>query len=118
MREDNAGGRLGVRLINIALVVPVVILAVVALFASQEIVLTLAAPVIADQASDSTRAKYALVSLRNFWLIAGGMLALGVMILSLDRLVKDAGKLKTRRLLLRILLVELAIVAGRMLIAP
>lgn len=105
------------RLINIGLAVPALLLAVVCLFALQEIILTLAAPMIARSATDTVRGHYALVTLRNLWLIFGGMLALGLIIYSLDRLFKHSAKPSTRRFFLRLLVVELVILGAQFLIA-
>lgn len=99
------------RLTTIGLAIPALLLVVVALFATLEIVLTLAAPAIARSASDSVRGHYAMVTLRNLWLIFGGMLSLGLIIYSLDRLFKQSAKPSTRRYFLRLLAVELVIIA-------
>ncbi len=105
------------RLITIALAIPALLLVVVSLFAIQEMLLTLAAPLIASSAADSVRGNYALVTLRNLWLIFGGMLALGVIVYSLDRLFKHAEKKRTRRYFLRLLLVEMVIIGAQIAIA-
>ena len=101
------------RLINIGLAAPALLLAVLCLFALQEIILTLAAPMIARSASDAVRGHYALVTLRNLWLIFGGMLTLGLIIYSLDRLFKQSATPSTRRFFLRLLAIELVIIAVR-----
>ncbi len=105
------------RLTTIGLAVPALLLVVVSLFAIQEMLLTLAAPLIARSAADAVRGSYALVTLRNLWLIFGGMLALGLMIFSLDRLIKHGDKPSTRRYFLRLLLVELVIISAQIVIA-
>ncbi len=105
------------RLTTIGLAVPALLLVVVSLFAIQEMLLTLAAPAIARSTADSIRGSYALVTLRNFWLIFGGMLALGLIIYSLDRLFKHGDKRRTRRYFLRLLLVELVIIGAQIAIA-
>ncbi len=101
------------RLTTVGLAIPALLLVVVALFATLEIVLTLAAGAIASGAADAVRGKYALVTVRNLWLIFGGMLALGVIIYSLDRLFKGSAKLGTRRYFLRLLAVELVILGAQ-----
>ena len=73
--NDKASTRF--RLSTIGLAVPALLLVVVSLFATLEILLTLAAPLIARSAADAVRGSYALVTLRNLWLIFGGMLAVG-----------------------------------------
>ena len=101
------------RLITFGLAAPALLLTVLALFAMQEIVLTLAAPLIARSAADTIRANYALVTLRNFWLLFGGTLALGLIIYSLDRLFKHIDKRSTRLFFLRLLAVELVIIGAQ-----
>lgn len=105
------------RLITIGLAIPALLLVVVSLFAAQEIVLTLAAPMIARSAADTVRGSYALVTLRNLWLLFGGTLALGLIIYSLDRLFKQSAKPSTRRYFLRLLAVELVIIGAQLLFA-
>ena len=104
------------RLTTIGLAAPALLLVVVSLFAIQEMLLILAAPAIARSAADTVRGSYALVTLRNLWLIFGGMLALGLIIYSLDRLFKQPAKPSTRRYFLRLLAVELAIIALQYLV--
>lgn len=104
------------RLINIGLAVPALLLIVLCLFAMQEIISTLAAPAIARSMPDTVRGRYALVTLRNLWLLFGGMLALGVCIYSLDRLFKQSAKASTRRFFLRLLVVELVILGAQLAI--
>jgi len=105
------------RLITIALAVPALLLVVVSLFAIQEMLLILSAPLIARSAADAVRGSYALVTLRNLWLIFGGMLALGLIIFSIDRLFKQPDKPSTRRYFLRLLAVELVIISAQFVIA-
>jgi len=105
------------RLTTFGLAVPALLLVVVSLFAIQEMLLTLAAPLIARSAADTVRGSYALVTLRNLWLIFGGMLALGLIIYSLDRLFKQSAKPSTRRYFLRLLLVEMVIIGLQFVIA-
>ena len=105
------------RLGTIGLAVPALLLAVVSLFAIQGILLTLAAPAIARSASDAVRGSYALVTLRNLWLLFGGMATVGLIIYSLDRLFKGADKASTRRYFLRLLVAELIIIGAQLLFA-
>ena len=105
------------RLITIGLAAPALLLVVVSLFAIQEMLLTLAAPLIASSAADSVRGNYALVTLRNLWLIFGGMLALGVIVYSLDRLFKHSDKRRTRLFFMRLLVIELVIIGVNLVIA-
>ena len=106
-----------VRLVNILLAVPALLLAVVAFFALQEILLRFAAPMITGSAGNTVRGNYALVTVRNLWLLVGGALLVGFVIGCLDYCFKHAHKPRTRRLLLRILAVELAIIGLQFVIA-
>ena len=106
-----------VRLVNILLAVPALLLAVVAFFALQEILLRVAAQLIIGSAGNTVRGTYALVMVRNLWLLIGGALLVGVMIGCLDYCFKHAHKPGTRRLLLRILAVELVIIGLQLVIA-
>ncbi len=105
------------RILNFGLAVPALLLVVIALFALLEIILTLAAPVIASSAADSVRGHYAMVTLRNLWLIFGGMLSLGAIIYSLDRLFKRSAQVSTRVFFLRLLAVELIIIGLQLVLA-
>ena len=115
--KPNDSASIRMRLITIGLAIPAMALVVVALFAIQEMLLVLAAPVIARSASDAVRGSYALVMLRNLWLIFGGMLTVGLIIYSLDRLFKGAAKASTRRYFLRLLVAELIIIGAQLLFA-
>ena len=115
--KPNDSASIRIRLITIGLAIPAMALVVVALFAIQEMLLVLAAPVIARSASDAVRGSYALVMLRNLWLIFGGMLTVGLIIYSLDRLFKGAAKASTRRYFLRLLVAELIIIGAQLLFA-
>lgn len=97
------------KLVNIGLAALALPLVVFALFASLEIVLLLAAPAIANSAGDGVRGSYVLVTLRNFWLLFGGVVSLGLIIYSLDRLFKEPASASIRRYFLRLLIVALGI---------
>lgn len=105
------------RLLTIVLAIPALLLIVASLFATQEIVLTLAAPAVARSAADAVRGHYAMVTLRNLWLLFGGTLSVGLIIYSLDRLFKQSAKLSTRRYFLRLLAVEMVIIGAQLLFA-
>ena len=104
------------KLVTIGLAILTLPLLVVVLFATQEIALTLAAQAIVSSVTDAVRGRYALVALRNLWMLFGGVLTLGLIIYSLDRLFNKAGQLSTRRYFLRLLAVELVIIGLRLAI--
>ena len=101
------------KLVNIGLAALALPLVVFALFASLEIVVLLAAPAIAGSTMDGVRGSYALVTLRNLWLLFGGVLAVGLIIYSLDRLFKELASASIRRFLLVLLVAELIIFAAQ-----
>ena len=105
------------RLVNLALVLPVMVLALVAFFATLEIVLTLSAQVIVTTSDSAVRGKYALVTVRNLWLMGGGAFLVGIVIFLLDYAFKHWRTLRMRRLFLRALAVELVIIVVQLLIA-
>ena len=70
--------------INFALLAACLGFGFVAFFASLEIVLTLGAPAILAAMGETVRANYALGTLRNVWLLVGGILLLVVMIYSIN----------------------------------
>ena len=110
MDKDKHTGRALDPLLNIALTPLAVALAVAAFFAMQEIVLTMAARVIIATVDGGVRGSYALGTVRNFWLIGGGMFLVGFVIYLLDSVFKHWRSRRLRRLLLRALAVELAII--------
>lgn len=97
------------KLINIGLAALALPLVVFALFASLEIVVLLAAPAIARSTGDGVRGSYALVTLRNLWLLFGGVVSVGLIIYSLDRLFKELASASVRRYFLGLLVIELVI---------
>ena len=105
------------RLLNLALVLPVMALALVAFFSLMEILLTLSAQVIVATSDSTVRSKYALVTVRNLWLIGGGAFLVGICIFLLDYGFKHWRTLRMRRLFLRVLAVELVIVGLQLAIA-
>ncbi|MYD08632.1 MAG: hypothetical protein F4X02_01195 [Chloroflexi bacterium] len=97
------------KLINIGLAALALPLVVFALFASQEMIVRLATQAIVRSAMDGVRGSYALVTLRNLWLLFGGVASVGLIIYSLDRLFKQPDSAGIRRFLLVLLAVEAVI---------
>ena len=67
-------------LFNFALLAAVAVLGFLAFLASLEIVQALSAPAVAQSIDSAVRAKYTLVTIRNVWLLVGGVLFLGLII--------------------------------------
>ena len=81
-------------------------LAVLTFFSLMEIVLTLAATYIHHNVDSAVRGKYALVTVRNFYLLLGGMGLLAFMIGFFDYCVKRLGTARVWRLLGLVAVVE------------
>lgn len=81
--------------INFLLLAAVFAEGIVAYLASLEIALALGAQVIWEAMGDTVQAKYTLVTLRNVWLLAGGIVFLAVMIYCIHRFFQHwrAGRL-------------------------
>ncbi len=105
------------RLLNLGLILPVMVLMLVAFFSLLEILLTLSAQVIVTTSDSAVRGKYALVTVRNLWLIGGGAFLVGGCIFLLDFGIKHWRTLRMRRLFLKVLAVELLIIAVQLAIA-
>ncbi|MYE79733.1 MAG: hypothetical protein F4243_12290 [Chloroflexi bacterium] len=95
-------------LINTVLVVVALALAVVTFFASLELALVVGARVIISTNDSLVRGNYALATLRNLWLMGGGLLTVAFVIATLDYFFKRWRQPRTRRAFLRVLAVELA----------
>lgn len=74
--------------INFLLLTAVFAEGIVAYLASLEIALALGAQVIWEAMGDTVQAKYALVTLRNLWLLAGGIVFLCVIIYGIQHFFK------------------------------
>jgi hypothetical protein len=98
-------------LINSGLLVAVIVLGLLSLFASLEIVLTVGAQVVIRTNDSAVRSKYALVTLRNIWLLVGGIIWLVIIIASIDRFMKHWRERRTSRVYLAILAIELVVIA-------
>lgn len=96
--------------INIGLAAVVLALGVVTLFATLELALLIGAQVIARTNDSPVRGSYALGTLRNLWLIGGGVLTMAFVIATLDYLFKRLRQPGTRRIFLRVLAVELIVI--------
>ena len=103
--------------INALLLLAVVGLGVAAFFSLLEILLTFAAQLIVRTVDSQVRGNYALVTVRNLWLIVGGAGLVGFLIYCIDYCFKHWRSARTRRLFLRVLAIELVVIAAQLLIA-
>ncbi len=96
--------------LNFALLAAAVAVGLVSFFASLEIVLSLGARVIWDSMGDTVQGKYALATLRNVWLLVGGMVFLVVIIYCINVFFKRWHEMRIQRAYLILLAVEAVIV--------
>ncbi len=105
------------RLINIALLLLVAGLGMVAFFSLLELLLTAAAHIIVATNDSATRSRYALVTVRNLWLLIGGAGLVAFVIFCLDYSFKHWREARMTRLFTRILAVEVVIIGLQILVA-
>ncbi len=98
--------------INIVLAVVVLALSVVTFFATLELALLVGAHVISRTNDSLVRGSYALGTLRNLWLIGGGVLTMAFVVGTLDYFFKHWRQPRARRIFMTMLAVELAIIAA------
>lgn len=110
-RADNPP-RWQTSVINIVLVAAVLALGVVTYFATLELALLVGAHVIISTDDSPVRGRYALGTLRNLWLIGGGVLNMAFVVGTLDYFFKRWRQPRTRRIFLRMLAVELAVIGA------
>ena len=99
------------KLINLLLLLLSAVTTFFCFFAIQELLLTAAATLIYHGVDSSVRGRYALITVRNVWLIGGGALLVGLAIGGFDYFFKRLAQARTRKRLLLILLVEIGIIA-------
>lgn len=110
-RADNPP-RWQTAVINIVLVAVVLALGVVTYFATLELALLVGAHVIISTNDSPVRGRYALGTLRNLWLIGGGVLTMAFVVGTLDYFFKRWRQPRTRRIFLRMLAVELVVIGA------
>lgn len=96
--------------LNFALLAAAAAVGFYSFFASLEIVQLLGAQVIWRSMGDTVQAKYALVLLRNVWLLAGGIVLLVVIIYCVNLYFKRWHEMRVHRAYIRLLVVEALIV--------
>ena len=104
-------------LLNLVLIACVVALAMVAFFALLDLVQFAAAYVIIMTNDSPVSSRYALATVRNLWLLAGGAVMVGSVIYLLDYGMKRWRTFAMRRLYLRVLAVELVIIGLQLAVA-
>ena len=105
--------------INFVLLSAAVALGFISLIYSLEIVLALGAQLIWQSLGDTVQAKYALVTLRNVWMLVGGILLLVIVIYCINYYFKHWHDMRVQRVFLVALAVEaLIILAARFIVIP
>lgn len=103
--------------INFTLLVAVVVLGFLSLIYSLDIVLALGAPLVLESMGNTVRGKYALVTLRNVWMLAGGILLLVVIVFCINYFFKRWQDMRVQRVFLIALALEALIILAAQLIA-
>ena len=96
--------------LNFALLAAAVAVGLVAFFASLEIALSLGARLIWESMGDTVQGKYALATLRNLWLLIGGIAFLVVIIYCINVFFKRWHEMRIHRAYLILLAIEALIV--------
>ena len=104
--------------INFALLAAAVAVGLVSFFASLEIVLTIGARVIWQSMGDTVQAKYAFATLRNVWMLVGGIIFLVIIIYCINHFFKRWHDMRVHRVYIILLVVEaLILLAARAMAA-
>ena len=102
--------------LNFGLLAAVAVFGFLAFLASLEIVLTLSAPLVAETIESAVRAKYAFITVRNLWLLVGGILFLGLIIFGVNHYFKRWREIRLQRLYLKMLAFEAVIILVQFLL--
>ncbi len=105
---------LAFKLATLLLLVITLAVGVVTCFALQEILLTVIAFFIVGNVEGSVRQHYSLIALRNIWLLGGGALLLAFVVGSLHHFTQRLEQPRSRRILLRMLVFEILVIAANM----
>lgn len=103
--------------INFALLLAVLVLGFLSLIYSLEIALSLGAPLILQSMGDTVQAKYALVTLRNVWMLVGGILLLIIIVYCINTFFKRWQDMRVQRVFLVALAMEALIILSAQLLA-
>ena len=102
--------------VNLVLLFLMVILVPLAFFALQEIVTMLAAFFILQVGENTVREGYVVVTIRNAWACTSGVLLLGFVIYSMEQHIKHLSSLRTSKILLATIVIELLISSFHLLV--
>jgi hypothetical protein len=93
------------------------VLAVATFFALLEIILILAENIVVRTVDTPLRQVYTVGTVRNFWFVCGGGLLLAFLVGGFDYYSRRLGNEQTRSMLLRILALEVIIIALRIILS-
>ena len=96
--------------LNFALLAAAVAVGLVAFFGSLEIVLSLGARLIWESMGDTVQGKYALATLRNLWLLVGGIVFLAVIIYCINVFFMRWREMRIHRAYLILLAIEALVI--------
>ncbi|MCY3864123.1 MAG: hypothetical protein OXG68_01665 [Chloroflexi bacterium] len=96
--------------LNFVLLAAAVAIGLISFFASLEIVLTLGARVIWSSLGDTVQGKYALATVRNVWLLVGGILFLVVVIYCINVFFKRWRDMRVQRVYILFLVAEALVI--------
>lgn len=96
--------------LNVLLIIFTSIFAVIAFFAIQDILIAIAAFIVARTSSEpwvTVRDNYVVITVRNLWVFVGGILLLILFVVNLDYHARQIGNARSTKILLWTLLLEL-----------
>ena len=96
--------------LNFVLLAAALAVGLVSFFHSLEIVLRIGAPLILGSMGDTVQAKYALVTLRNVWLLVGGIVFLVVIIYCINVFFKRWREMRIQRAYVILLVAEALVI--------
>lgn len=106
----NPQSSIGFKVTNGLLLLASMVLSVLTFIAIQDILLALVAPLVLTGEDATVQNKYALVTLRNIWVLIGGALLLAYLVTGIEYHAKRLDQARVRRILLYTLLVEVILI--------
>lgn len=106
------------KMLNVLLIVLTSVLAVVTLFAIQDILIAITAFVVArtSEPGVTVQDRYIVVTVRNFWVFIGGLILLALLMVGIDYHTRRLGNPRTTKILLWTLFVEIIFIGLSVLI--
>jgi hypothetical protein len=108
--------QLSSKILNGLLLIVTSLLGVVVFFAILEILLIVGQFIFMRTIDSTLQRSFAVVSVRNFWMLCGGGLLIAFVIGGIEFHIKRLGRARTRSILLRTLAIEIVIIAISLII--